>query len=53
MWRFDVTFGDDASCIRKGNGPAIMTTIRQLCLHLFEREPSSLSLAKKRRKAAE
>ncbi len=51
-WRLDVTFRDDASRIRKGNAPAIMTSIRHLCLNLFEREPSSLSLAKKRRKAA-
>jgi len=51
-WRLDVIFGDDASRIRKGNGPAIMTSIRHLCLNLFEREPSSLSMAKKKRKAA-
>jgi hypothetical protein len=29
-----------------------MTTLRHLCLNLFDRESSSLSLAKKRRKAA-
>lgn len=51
-WRLDVVLGDDASRIRKGNGPAIMTSIRQLCTNLFERESSGLSLAKKRRKAA-
>jgi predicted transposase YbfD/YdcC len=51
-WRLDVVFGDDASRIRKDNGPAIMTSIRHLCMNLFERESSSLSLAKKRRKAA-
>lgn len=51
-WRLDVVFGDDASQIRKDNGPAIMTCIRQLCLNLFENEPSSLSMAKKKRKAA-
>ena len=51
-WRLDVVLGDDASRIRKGNGPAIMTSIRQLCMNLFEREASSMSLAKKRRKAA-
>ena len=51
-WRLDVVLGDDASRIRKGNGPAIMTSIRHLCMNLFERESSSLSLAKKRRKAA-
>lgn len=51
-WRLDVVFGDDASRIRKGNAPAIMTSIRHLCINLFDQEPSSLSLAKKRRKAA-
>jgi predicted transposase YbfD/YdcC len=51
-WRLDVVFGDDASRIRKGNAPAIMTSIRHLCMNLFDQEPSSLSLAKKRRKAA-
>jgi len=29
-----------------------MTAIRHLCLNLFEREPSSLRLAQKRRRAA-
>lgn len=51
-WRLDVILGDDASRIRKGNGPAIMTSIRHLCMNLFETESSSMSLAKKRRKAA-
>lgn len=51
-WRLDVIFGEDASRIRKGNAPAIMTTIRHLCMNLFEREPSSLRLAQKRRKAS-
>lgn len=51
-WRLDVVFGDDASRIRKGAGPAIMTSIRHLCMNLFEQDASSMSLAKKRRKAA-
>jgi predicted transposase YbfD/YdcC len=51
-WRLDVIFGDDASRIRKGHAPAIMTSVRHLCMNLFEQEGSSLSLAKKRRKAA-
>ncbi len=51
-WRLDVVLGDDASRIRKANGPAIMTSIRHLCMNLFERESSSISLAKKCRKAA-
>ena len=51
-WRLDVLFGDDASRIRKGNAPAIMTTIRHLCLNLFEQESSKLRMSQKRRKAA-
>jgi len=48
-----VVFGDDASRIRKGNnGVTIMTSIRHLCVNLFQQEPSSLSLARKKRKAA-
>ena len=41
----------DASRI-KGNAATIMTSIRHLCLNLFQQEASSLSLAKKERKAA-
>jgi predicted transposase YbfD/YdcC len=50
-WRLDVVFREDANRIRKGNAPAILTTIRHLCMNLFEQEPSKLRLAKKRRKA--
>ena len=51
-WRLDVTFSEDASRIRKGNGQAMMTSIRHLCINLFEREGSKLSLPKKQNKAA-
>ena len=51
-WRLDVTLSEDASRIRKGNGPAMMTCIRHLCVNLFEREGSGLSLPKKQNKAA-
>ncbi|MGB0361025.1 MAG: ISAs1 family transposase, partial [Endozoicomonas sp.] len=51
-WRLDVTLSEDASRIRKGNGPAMMTCIRHLCVNLFEREGSNLSLPKKQNKAA-
>ena len=47
-----VIFGEEACRIRKGHAPAIMTSLRHLCMNLFEREGSKLSLAKKRRKAA-
>jgi len=46
-----VVFREDASRIRKGNAPAIMTAIRHLCMNLFERESSSLRLAQTRRQA--
>ena len=50
-WRLDVTFADDASRIRKGHAPAIMTSIRHLCMNLSEQDPSALPLSQKRRKA--
>jgi len=51
-WRLDVILGEDASRIRTGHAPAILTSIRHLCMNLFEQEPSKLRLAQKRRKAA-
>jgi len=51
-WRLDVVFNEDASRIRKGNAPAIMTAIRHLCMNLFEQEPSKRRLSQKRREAA-
>lgn len=51
-WRLDVTLSEDASRIRKGNSPAMMTSIRHLSINLFEREGSKLSLPKKLNRAA-
>jgi hypothetical protein len=51
-WRLDVVFGEDASCIRKGHAQAIMASVRHLCMNRFEQDGSTLSRAKKRRKAA-
>lgn len=51
-WRLDVTLREDACRIRKGAAPAILATIRHLCLGLLDRDPLRGSLAKKRRKAA-
>jgi predicted transposase YbfD/YdcC len=51
-WRMDVVLKEDASRIRKGFAPAIMTSIRHLCLNLFQKEGSEISLNKKRLKAA-
>lgn len=49
-WRLDVLFREDACRLRKGNAPAILTSIRHLCMNLLEHEPSKPRMAKKRRK---
>lgn len=51
-WRLDVIFREDASRIRKGNAPAILTIARHLCLGLFDADLTPASLAKKRRRSA-
>jgi len=51
-WCLDVIFREDDSRIRRGEAPAIMTTIRHICLNLFKNEPSKLSNKKKMNKAA-
>ena len=50
-WRMDVVLREDACSVRKGNAPAILTTVRHLVLNLFEREGSRLSLPRKRYRA--
>jgi predicted transposase YbfD/YdcC len=47
-WRLDVTFHEDESRIRKGNAPAIMTTVRHICINLFQKGKSALSVKKQR-----
>lgn len=51
-WCLDVTFREDESRIRKGNAPAIMTTLRHICLNLFQKQVSKLSVKKQRYKSA-
>ena len=51
-WCLDVTFREDESRIRKGNAPAIMTTLRHICLNLFQKHVSKLSIKKQRYKSA-
>lgn len=50
--RLEGVFGDDARRLRQGNAPAILTSLRPLGMPWFDQDPSSRSLAKKRRKAA-
>lgn len=47
-----IAIDEDASRIRKGHAPAIMTTIRRLAMNRFEPEASKLRLSQKRRNAA-
>ena len=51
-WCLDVTFREDDSRIRTGNAPAIMSTLRHICLNLLKKESSKLSIKQKRLKAA-
>ena len=51
-WRLDVVFREDDNRIRKGNAPAILATIRHICLNLFQKEPSKISTKKKMNRAA-
>lgn len=51
-WHLDVTFGEDACRVRKDYAPRNLTTVRKVALSLLRREPSKLSLKRKRKKAA-
>jgi len=47
-WCLDVTFREDDSRIRTGNAPAIMSTLRHICMNLLKKESSKLSIKQKR-----
>ena len=51
-WRLDVTFREDESRIRRGNAPHNMGVIRHAALNLLKREPTKISIRKKRIRAA-
>lgn len=51
-WHLDVTFSEDACQVRKDHAPRNLTTIRKLALGLLSREPTKMSLKRKRKKAA-
>ena len=50
-WRLDVTFGEDESRIRRGNGPHNMGVIRHVAMNLLKGETSKISVRKKRIRA--
>jgi predicted transposase YbfD/YdcC len=51
-WVLDVTFREDESRIRRDHAPANFNTLRQFALNLLRRESSSISIRRKRFKAA-
>lgn len=51
-WHLDVTFDEDGCQVRKDHAPRNLTTIRKLALALVSREPTKMSLKRKRKKAA-
>jgi predicted transposase YbfD/YdcC len=51
-WVLDVTFREDDSRVRRDHAPANLNTLRQFALNLLRREPSTVSLKRKRFKAA-
>ena len=51
-WVLDVTFREDDSRIRTGYAPENVAIIRQRSLNLLKKEPSKLSIKKKRFRAA-
>jgi len=51
-WVLDVTFKEDDSRIRKGYSPENFNIFRQLAINMLKKEPSKMSIKKKRFKAA-
>lgn len=51
-WHLDVTFGEDRCQVRQDHAPRNLSTIRKLALALVSREPTKMSLKRKRKKAA-
>jgi len=51
-WQLDLTFREDASRVRKDNGPLNLNIFRKFGLFLLKHEPSKMSLKRKRKKAA-
>jgi predicted transposase YbfD/YdcC len=47
-WVLDVTFREDDSRIRKGYAPENFNIVRQLAVNLLKKEPSKLSIKRKR-----
>lgn len=51
-WHLDVSFREDASQVKKDNGPQNMSAIRKLALFIIGRDNNKMSIKRKRKKAA-
>ncbi|RZJ88103.1 MAG: ISAs1 family transposase, partial [Hymenobacter sp.] len=51
-WHLDSTFAEDACRVRQGHAPRNLSTLRKRALTLLQREPTKMSLPRKRKKAA-
>ena len=51
-WTLDVTFREDQCRVRKDHAPRNLAMIRRTVLNMLRREPSKISLKRKRLKAA-
>ena len=51
-WTLDVVFNEDQSRVRSDNGPSNLSLLRKMAMNALRQEPSALSLARKRRRAA-
>ena len=51
-WVMDVSFGEDASRVRKGNGAEIFAVLRRMALNMLKQETSiRVGIAAKRKRA--
>lgn len=51
-WVLDMTFNEDQSRIRKGNGVENFALLRRLAINIIQQDTSSGSVKKKRKRAA-
>lgn len=53
-WILDVSFGEDPSRVRKGNGAEILAALRRMVLNMLKRENTlKVGVCAKRKKLAE
>jgi predicted transposase YbfD/YdcC len=51
-WQLDISFNEDASRVRKDNGPQNLSAIRKIALFLLGKDNNKISMKRKRKKAS-